>query len=231
MSHRLRLARDMSGQICPVPGCGRPTQASAGSGLSATHCRYHVQYKNRHGSFWKGTYAASELSPYRAAAARLIRAPEHRLCVGIALANLETLLQMSGALERVIDTFHLSPERKSRAALARMRETGVAPAKLLINTIAVAAAVSNDPIGPGGPEGDYRMIQIAKACRRLASGSHVVYGPRSRYDRYPRSAGQFLRVLGQAIERACEPALAHLLPCVASCKPHATLNIDFSANI
>ena len=48
-------------RTCAIFDCGRPPQARAGRGLSLTHCRYHVQKRNRHGSFWKGNHSAAEL--------------------------------------------------------------------------------------------------------------------------------------------------------------------------
>jgi len=33
-------------------------------GLASFHCRYHVQYRARHGSHWSATYKAADLKPY-----------------------------------------------------------------------------------------------------------------------------------------------------------------------
>jgi len=189
---------------CPIPGCGRPTQAGAGKGLSLYHCRYHIQLKNRHGSMWKRTYLAAELLPYRRAAARYLKANADDFWIAAALKALRSLMEGAGPVERMSDVlWHLTPPQKARAALARLRRAEIPPSRLLMIHLAVSGAVAEDPIGPGGPPGEYRLTQIAKAVHRLASGYHAVYGPGSRYDRYPRSAGLALRHLGRMIDECC----------------------------
>jgi hypothetical protein len=42
---------------------------SSGKGLAEGHCRYHVQFKARHGPHWYPTYKAAELKPYLTVAA------------------------------------------------------------------------------------------------------------------------------------------------------------------
>ncbi len=202
---------------CAIFGCGRPTQAGGTKGLSPTHCRYHVQYKNRHGSFWKGTYSATELRPYRRAAESLIKANIGDAAVALALSALGSLLANAGPNERVVDVIHSkSPERKAHAALARMRTKKVPPARLLAIDLAVSACVHEDPIRGGGDE--YRLVQIAKAAHRQASGYHAVYRPGSRYDRYPRSSGRALRSLGEMIDQCCDVAAAHHLSAILELK-------------
>lgn len=191
--------------ICPILGCGRPTQARAGRGLSLTHCRLHVQAKNRHGSYWKKTYSAAALRPYRRAAERFIKAHPHDIWIVAALDALRGLMANAGPVERMVDVNErLSPHAKARASLARLRRAEVPPVRLLVAYLAVAGALAEDPIRPGGEPGEYRRVQAAKAVFRLASGYHAVYGPNSRYDVYPRSAGLALRHLGQMLEDACE---------------------------
>ena len=74
-------------RTCAIFGCGRPPQARAGRGLSLTHCRYHVQKRNRHGSFWKGTYSATDLKDYRRAAERYLKAHADDFWIAAALAS------------------------------------------------------------------------------------------------------------------------------------------------
>lgn len=200
-----RLMPDEDAYTCPIPGCGRPSQARAGKGFSVFHCRYHIQFKNRHGSFWKGTYRAAELQPYRRAAERYIKAHLDDVWIAHALNSLRNLMDSAGPVERVVDVLHqLKPPQKARAALARMRRAKVPPERLLAIHLAVTGAVREDPIGPGGPPNEYRLTQIAKAAHRQASGYHAVYGPGSRYDRYPRSTGLALRYLGRMLDECCE---------------------------
>jgi hypothetical protein len=58
--------------LCAIPFCGRPVMRSVGIGHAEFHCRYHVQFKARHGSHWHPTYKASELQPYLTVAAEWI---------------------------------------------------------------------------------------------------------------------------------------------------------------
>jgi hypothetical protein len=204
--------------FCPVPGCGRPPQRRAGRGLSLTHCRYHVQYKNRHGSYWKGTYSAADLRPYRRAAESYLKRHRADFWVSAALVALRASMDGAGPRERVVDVLTMSPHRKARAALARLREADIPPERLLAIHLAVSAAVAEDPIRPGGDPSEYRLVQVAKAVSRQASGYHAVYGPGARYDRYPRSSGLALRHLGRMLEADCEHVLEKHLVAVLRLK-------------
>jgi hypothetical protein len=59
---------------------------------------------------------------------------------------------------------------------------------------------------------EFRIVQVAKAAHRLASGTHRHWdfpldnggtAPLA-FHVYPRSSGRVLRVIGKAIEEACE---------------------------
>jgi hypothetical protein len=196
---------DADAYRCPIPGCGRPSQALAGRGLSLYHCRYHIQFKNRHGSLWKSSYRAAELRPYRRAAERYLKANAGEFWIAAALQALRRLMDGAGPVERVSDVLHfLTPPQKARAALARLRRREIPPERMLAIHLAVTGAVAEDPIGPGGPPNEYRLTQIAKAVHRLASGYDGFYGPRSAHERYPRSSGLALRHLGRLIDQCCE---------------------------
>ena len=112
----------------------------------------------------------------------------------------------------------MNPNRKARAAFARMRKNGVQPIKLLTNYLAVCFAVKEDPVRPMSSDivGEYRLTQIAKVALRTASGYHSFYGvnpqgKRMHYDLYPRSSGRYLRVMGKMLDEVCEHvADAHL---------------------
>lgn len=216
---RLRAVQEITTYKCPLLGCWRPTQANAGKGLSVYHCRYHIQFKNRHGSFWKGTYRAAELRPYRRAAERYIKAHLADFWIAAALKALRSLMDSAGPVERVSEVLHfLTPPEKARAALARLRRAKILPERLLAIHLAVTGAVREDPIGPGGPADEYRLTQIAKAVHRLASGYHAVYGPTQRYDRYPRSAGLALRHLGRMLNECCEHVAREHLTAILALK-------------
>ncbi|WP_461325303.1 hypothetical protein [Bradyrhizobium diazoefficiens] len=141
---------------------------------------------------------------------RFVTAKQEDVYLLAAEANFERLLQNSGPAQRVADLQYLPPTGKARAALARMRTRNVHPKRLLTIALAVSAAVQDDPVRPIGISGEFRITQIGKRALRTASGYHAVYGPRSRYDRYPRSAGRMLRLLGKQMEEAADPAMRYL---------------------
>ncbi len=58
---------------CLIPGCSRLAEKSEGRGLAQYYCRYHIQLKSRHGSYWHATYRASDLRPYIRCAERWIK--------------------------------------------------------------------------------------------------------------------------------------------------------------
>jgi hypothetical protein len=201
---RAATPTDDAFRACPIPGCGRPPQARAGRGLSLTHCRLHIQHRNRHGSMWKGTYSANALKPFRHAAECYLKANLSDFWVAHALQAIQGLLDSAGAVQRMVDVKRMTPDRKARAAFARLRRAEVPPLRLLVDHLAITGAVQEDPIRAGGEPDDYRLTQIGKAALRKASGYHAVYGPNSRYDVYPRSAGLALRIMGRELDRACE---------------------------
>ena len=83
------LQSNSSGPLnCAIPGCGRPTMRSSGKGLAEMHCRYHVQFRARHGSHWHPTYKAADLEPYLAVAAEWIEERREELSVSYPLKGL-----------------------------------------------------------------------------------------------------------------------------------------------
>jgi hypothetical protein len=106
----------------------------------------------------------------------------------------------------------LPPAQRSRIALARLREAGIKPERLLAITLAVHALIKHDPAKAHRIK-EWRIVAIAKAAHRLASGDHRVWEVRDEGGRvvqrtelhtYPRSSGRVLRYLGEAIERECD---------------------------
>lgn len=194
-------------QRCTAMGCGRPTQRSAGRGLSERYCRAHQEHFRRHGSHWRRSYLLRELLPYREAARAWLKGAENRPEVLAATAALEGLLAASGRTESAFRTGRLSPKEKARVALARLRQAGKTGRQLL--EIVVTAKATAAALGPrGNPE--FLHVQIAKLAHRLASGTILrdhegrplsAQGwRRSAVERYPRAEGIFMRVLGRQLE-------------------------------
>lgn len=202
--------------VCTVPDfrtgkrCGRPTMRAARLGLARFHCRYHVEHKARHGSHWHPSYRASELKPYLGAAAEWIENNRNDFWVDVALTSLSSAMQMAGPAEIATRLRGLSPRKRARAALARLREAAVTPERLLAIHLAVSALIEEDPGSHRIQE--FRIVQIAKAIHRLASGYHQKWDVplpdgqtiRKEIHAYPRSSGRVLRHLGAMIEDECE---------------------------
>jgi hypothetical protein len=203
---------------CALFGCGRPPARRAGKGLSLTYCRWHQQLRNRHGDYVKRTYTADDLKPYRKAADSYIARHRDDRWVAHAVNSCRLAMEDAGPVERMVDTYRLHPRNKARAALARMRRKGVPPERLVAIHFAVACAVLEDPIRPGGEPGEYRTVQTAKAALRTASGYHSHYGPNHSFHLYPRSTGGLLRHLGKALDRACDLAAERHLDAVLDLK-------------
>lgn len=227
---RTRIARKQGQPFCTVPGCGRPTMAAANKGLASTLCKRHVALRARHGSAFAGTLKASDLRPPLADAMRTIRLNMKVNADEIAptLQRLQAVLQGAGPVERAANIKRRTAAHRARIAFARIREAGVPPKRLLSIHMAVAACIEDDPTAPRDRE--YRIVQVAKAVHRLASGTHgqwewseqpaatitrLVGGVRivehrpavparkySTHD-YPRSSGRVLRFIGSAIDECC----------------------------
>lgn len=210
---RARLSTGVSGaSTCAIPGCSNPTLAASGKGLAAFHCRKHVEHKARHGSHWHGTYSASELKPYLAAATSYVRlrAGSDRL-MKAALSAIALLLEEAGPTEIATRLKGMSATRRSRIALARLRVAGIKPERFVAIVLAVTALIEEDPGSHRVKE--FRIVQIAKALHRLASGYHRVWELTDENGRskkvselhaFPRSSGPVLRLIGKAIEQPCE---------------------------
>jgi hypothetical protein len=196
---------------CAIPGCGRPTTRAAKQGLDGYHCRYHLQYKARHGSYFYASIRAGELKPYLAAASTWIQAHRDDYWVTTVLTGLKALLDGAGPVERVTDKRGLSPHHRAKVALARLREAGIKSDRLLAINLAISALIEEDPGSHRVRE--FRIVQVAKAAHRLASGYHKVWEDVPIGDgrtgtwaihEYPRSSGRVLRCLGQMIEDECD---------------------------
>jgi hypothetical protein len=80
-------------------GCQWLTQRSTGSGLSETHCKQHVEFHRRHGSYWHKSYSAAQLAPYRRATQRWLRSRSNDQHVQRVIGALDALLADSGPSE------------------------------------------------------------------------------------------------------------------------------------
>lgn len=186
---------------------------AAGIGLAPIHCRKHVEFNSRHGSLWHASYSAKELKPYLSAAVAYIRprlqTDQH---IKDAVMKLSLLLEES---PHEIATRLRGMKAKARAKIAfgRLRRKGVKPERLLATHLAITVLIREEPSGPRSKE--FRLVQVAKALHRLASGHHLVHemwvGDRrykNELHKYPRSVGSVLRHMGQAVEDRCEWATA-----------------------
>lgn len=194
-----------------------------GIGLASFHCRRHVEHRARHGSHWHTTYSAAELKPYLAAAKSYIDLKANSDAhIKAAIRNLELLLLEAGRSEIATRLKGMSARRRAAIALARLREAGIAPQRLLVIVLAVHGLIEEDPGSHRTKE--FRIVQIAKALHRLASGYHRVWelqdhdgrSRRIQLHAFPRSSGRVLRLLGKLIDEPCEWAVEkHLAEIIA----------------
>jgi len=231
---RLRRARRIQDRIkscandhfakCTIMGCGRPTLRAAKTGLAIALCRKHQLHRQRHGSPFCPSPSASILKPYLTAALAFIEAHRNDLYVNAALFELRDLLEFAGPVVIATRLRGLPPKQRSKIALARLREADIRPERLLAIAMAVHALIEDNPAATHRIA-DWRIVAIAKAAHRLASGYHRVWNvqddsgrvvQRTELHAYPRSSGRVLRYLGEAIEQQCERVIdRHLTQVVA----------------
>lgn len=189
------LAPAGSQEVCHVPGCGALSQRSSRSGLSVLYCKRHIEFHRRHGSYWHRSITAVELRPYRNAAKKWLKAQQGDGRLQLVLQGLQTLLNAAGSPISAYDIRSESASTKANVALARMREVGVPPLRMLEVALAVAARVRDE----GPDDREYLEVNIAKALHRRASGTHRTTSGLPIASKYPHSAGRVLRVLGHAV--------------------------------
>jgi hypothetical protein len=110
-------------------------------------------------------------------------------------------------------------------ALARLRAADVKPERLLAITVAVHALIEEAPAVCHRIK-DWRIVAIAKAAHRLASGYHRTWETQDVQGRprrielhaYPRSSGRVLRHLGEMIEEHCGLVIEHFLTDIVAIK-------------
>lgn len=225
-SIKARAGAVYGSQLCAIPGCRNPTMRAAGLGLAAFHCRKHVERKARHGSHWHGTYRAVELKPYLAAATSYVRLrAESDRFIKQALADIALLLEEAGPTEIATRLKGMSATRRARIALARLRVARIKPERFVAIVLAVTALIEEDPGSHRVKE--FRIVQIAKALHRLASGYHRVWELTDEKGRsrkvselhaFPRSSGPVLRLIGKAVDQPCEWVVEKHLSAVLALK-------------
>jgi hypothetical protein len=197
----------------PITGraCGRPTTRASGVGLSAFNCRYHLQRRSRHGSHWHKGYRARDLKPHLGDAIAVVNATRFDPHTVTCLARLQELLSNAPLTEMVTRLRGRPPFERALQALARLRDRGITPERLLAIHLAVSNLIEVDPGSHRIQE--FRIVQIAKAAHRLAAGTHKVWDVRDEAGRlvqrtelhsFSRSSGRMLRELGEMLEEACE---------------------------
>ncbi|MBY0530458.1 MAG: hypothetical protein K2P86_00645 [Xanthobacteraceae bacterium] len=131
--------------------------------------------------------------------------------VKAALSSIQHQLDNAGPSEIATRLRGKPASERARIALARLRDRGVAPDRLLAIPVAIRALLQEaDGYFLRDPE--YRQVAVAKAVHRLASGTHKSWDLHERDGRirriemhaYPRSSGQILRYLGELIEGEAE---------------------------
>lgn len=228
--------------LCSVPdprtgkACGRRTARASKQGLNAIVCRYHQQYKQRHGSHWCKSPSAAVLTSYIQAARTVIRQQTADPFVSSALFGIGSLMSSAGPVEIATRLKGLPPMQRAIVCLARLREWRIAPERLLAIVLAVHALIEDAP-GSCHRIRDWRIVAIAKAAHRLASGTHKVWPvpqPDGRVvhiemHAYPRSSGRVLRHLGTMIETECELVIDRHLQAVVALKRAADRTVLESA--
>lgn len=223
--HRIERAVARSVANCTILGCRSPTLGSTGKGLAAFHCRKHVEHKARHGSHWHRTYSATELKPYLAAATSYVRPrAEVDRYMKAAVAGMQSVLHAAGPTEIATRLRGMSARKRAKIALARLRVAKINPERFIIVALAVTALIEEDPGSHRTKE--FRIVQIAKALHRLASGTHKRWPYHDSQGRprqtemhaFPRSSGQVLRIMGRAVDEQCEWVIEKHLPGVLALK-------------
>lgn len=199
---------------CRIIGCGKPTTAGERKGLNRMYCRSHEDHYERHGSYIKPSYTATHLAPFRKAAKSWLQANQGDPRVRLAIRAVEGLYYRAGPFVEAFRLRGLPPEKRARAAWARLREAEVDPRRPLEAWLAVELCIEADP--QAERKAEFKRVQAAKLIHRMASGSHKTW-ERQRPDgrvvvqglhKYPQSRGQVLRHMGAQVEKAAELLVA-----------------------
>jgi hypothetical protein len=150
-----------------------------------------------------------ELRPYVKAASSWLVVHRASVDVGVALQELNWVLAFAGRVDPAMNLRGQSAAYRAKVAFARLREAGIEPHRLLAIYLGVSALMEDD-LGSHRVK-EFRIVQVAKAVHRLASGTHRRWenhyagSGQIELHAYPRSSGLVLRRIGDAIEKACGP--------------------------
>lgn len=207
LKENIRLGPLAASAKCAIPGCGRQTMKAARQGLAPHHCRRHVEHRQRHGSYWRPSFKASELRPFITAATAYVglRAANDKF-IAAAIADMGRALEDAGPVELATRLKGMSATKRAKIGLARLRVEGVPPQRIVSIVLAVSALTRTDTTAPRTRE--FRTVQIAKAIQRLASGTHRIWEVEDHQGRkrrtemhvYPKSTGRVLREMGRMLE-------------------------------
>jgi hypothetical protein len=207
----IALAPATGATWCSILGCGRPTMKAAMQGLAAFHCARHISHRARHGSLIHGTYRASELKPYLAAAASYVRIRDTTdPYIMASIAAVKATMEEAGPTELATRLRGMPATKRARIAVARLRVAGVKPERIVSIILGVRALIEEDPGSHRVSE--FRTVQAMKAIHRLASGTHKYWpiedadGRRQTIEMhaFPKSTGRVLRLMGRLLEEPCE---------------------------
>ncbi len=193
--------------MCRVIGCGRTARAGTQDGLDTRLCRVHADHYSRHGSPYKGSYAAKQIAPYRKLALDWLSAHRDDATVRNALDRVTGLYTAAGAHVEAFRLRGLSPEARAKAAWARLRKAKVDPLRVVAAWLTVEMIIRDDP----QPETklEFKQVQAAKLVHKMASGTHKSWGEGAAVTSlhvYPRSRGRVLRYIGADLQQASELA-------------------------
>jgi hypothetical protein len=213
LNQRLQHPNSMY-SYCRIIGCPNPASAGTDEGLNHLYCRKHEDFYERHGSYTKRSYTASEINPYRKVALDWFKSNADNITVKLAIKGVEALYASAGAHIEAYRLNGLSPEERAKAAWARLRVTKVDPFASLAVMLAVELAILNDP--QAERKQHFKWVQAAKLVHRMASGSHKRWEREAsdgkvhveELHKYPRSRGRVLIHIGQQLDKVAELAVA-----------------------
>ncbi|WP_245266784.1 hypothetical protein [Mesorhizobium sp. LNHC252B00] len=178
--------------------------------MDTRFCRSHADHYARHGSPYRPSYAAREISPYRVAALAWLEGNKTDTYVVNAVERVTTLLQTSGPHMEAFRLRGLSPQDRAKAAWARLRKVGIDPRRVVAAWLAVEMIIRDD--AQAERKAEFKQVQAAKLVHRMASGTHKRWGEgptATELHVYPRPRGRVLRHMGEALEKACELLVEH----------------------
>lgn len=201
---------------CIFPGCRNPTRAASARGLNQRYCRQHEDHFQRHGSYYRRSYSASELKPYRVFAERWLVANGSDPYVQSAIKGADVLIRR-GRSEEAFRLRGLTPAERASVAWGRLRKARIPAVRPVAAWLAVEMRLRDDP--QAELKAEFRRVQAAKLIHRMASGTHKRW-EQERSDgrvtvvelhKYPASRGRVLRHIGEALERVAELVVQHHL--------------------